>query len=57
MSLEKKNIKCITCNTEFDIKIDTKPFCSKRCSDIELNNWLDEKYSIHLVEDNYEKDI
>ena len=57
MSLEKKNIKCITCNTEFDFKIDTKPFCSKRCSNIDLNNWLDEKYSIHIDEDNYEKDI
>ena len=57
MSLEKKNNKCITCNTEFDIKIDTKPFCSKRCSNIDLNNWLDEKYSIHIDEDNYEKDI
>ena len=57
MSLEKKINKCITCNTEFDIKIDTKPFCSKRCSNIDLNNWLDEKYSIHLVENVNEKDI
>ena len=57
MSLEKKNNKCITCNIEFDIKTDTKPFCSKRCSNIDLNNWLDEKYSISIDEDNYEKDI
>ena len=57
MSLEDKKIKCITCNTEFDIKLETKPFCSKRCSNIDLNNWLNEKYSIHLVVNNYEKDI
>ena len=57
MSGKNKKIKCITCNTEFDIKSDTKPFCSKRCSNIDLKNWLDEKYSIHLVENDYEKDI
>ena len=57
MSLENKKIKCITCKIEFDIKSDTKPFCSKRCSKIDLNNWLNEKYSIHLVVNNYEKDI
>ena len=57
MSRKNKKIKCITCNTEFDIKSDTKPFCSKRCSNIDLKNWLDEKYSINLVENDYEKDI
>ena len=57
MIRKNKKIKCITCNTEFDITSDTKPFCSKRCSNIDLNNWLDEKYTIHLVENDYEKDI
>ncbi len=57
MSLENKKIKCIICNSKFDINSDTKPFCSKRCSNIDLKNWLDEKYSIHLDENNYEKDI
>ena len=57
MSRKNKKIKCITCNKEFDIKLDTKPFCSKRCSNIDLNNWLDEKYSMHLIENDYEKDI
>ena len=57
MIRKNKKIKCVTCNTEFDIKSDTKPFCSKRCSNIDLNNWLDEKYTIHLVENDYEKDI
>ncbi len=56
MSLENKKMKCITCNTEFDIKSDTKPFCSKRCSNIDLNNWLNEKYSVQLIEEFNEND-
>ena len=54
---KNKKIKCINCNKEFDIILDTKPFCSKRCSYIDLNNWLDEKYSIQINEENHEKDI
>ena len=49
--------KCITCNREFDIELDTKPFCSKRCSYIDLNNWLGEKYSIESGENDYDKDV
>ena len=57
MIRKNKKIKCISCNIEFDMNSDTKPFCSKRCSNIDLNNWLDEKYIIHFVENDYEKDI
>ena len=46
----KQKIKCVLCEKEFDITSDTKPFCSKRCSYIDLNNWLGEKYSIHIIE-------
>ena len=42
---------------EFDVKLDTKPFCSKRCNYIDLNNWLGEKYTIHINEEDYEKDV
>ena len=42
---------------EFDVTSDTNPFCSKRCSYIDLNNWLGEKYSIRTNEDDYEKDV
>ena len=49
--------KCITCNKEFDNNLRTKPFCSKRCSYVDLNNWLDEKYSIKLNEEDYKKDV
>ena len=27
-----------------------KPFCSKRCSDVDLARWLGERYSIPAVE-------
>ena len=37
-------MKCPICQKEFE---DTKyrPFCSKRCADIDLANWFNEKYS------------
>ena len=57
MQNQYNKTKCITCNKEFDIKSETMPFCSKRCSYIDLNNWLNEKYSIKSEEDDYEKDI
>jgi endogenous inhibitor of DNA gyrase (YacG/DUF329 family) len=41
----------------FNENIVTKPFCSKRCSYIDLNNWLGEKYSIQEGKEDYEKDI
>ena len=41
----------------FNENIATKPVCSKRCSYIDLNNWLGEKYSIQESEEDYEKDI
>jgi endogenous inhibitor of DNA gyrase (YacG/DUF329 family) len=28
-----------------------KPFCSKRCKDVDLNRWLKGAYSIPVVED------
>ena len=40
----------------FSENTETKPFCSKRCSYIDLNNWLGEKYSIQVDEEDYEKD-
>ena len=57
MSKKIEVIKCIRCNKEFDNNLSTKPFCSKRCSGVDLNNWFDEKYSIKLNEVDYEKDV
>ena len=56
MKNNKKN-KCINCDKEFDITLETKPFCSKRCSYIDLNKWLSEKYLIHTNEEDFEKDV
>jgi len=49
--------KCIICKKIFNENIATNPFCSKRCSYIDLHNWLGEKYSIQEDEEDYEKDI
>jgi endogenous inhibitor of DNA gyrase (YacG/DUF329 family) len=29
----------------------TKPFCSKRCADVDLNRWLSEGYRVPVKED------
>ena len=52
-----RKVKCLTCNKEFDITLETKPFCSKRCSYVDLNNWLGEKYAFEANENDYDKDI
>jgi endogenous inhibitor of DNA gyrase (YacG/DUF329 family) len=52
-----KQLKCLTCKKEFNTDEKTKPFCSQRCSYIDLNNWLAEKYSLQVNEEDYEKDI
>ncbi len=42
-------MKCPICKKEV---VDTKykPFCSKRCADIDLGNWFNEKYSFEATE-------
>lgn len=42
-------MKCPICKKEFE---DTKykPFCSKRCADIDLGNWLNGSYAIPAEE-------
>ena len=57
MNAMKKNLKliknnktkCPTCGS-FSVK-SSYPFCSQRCSSIDLGRWLDGKYSIPSVED------
>lgn len=42
-------MKCPICKKEFeDVKY--RPFCSKRCADIDLGNWFNEKYTVEAVE-------
>jgi uncharacterized protein len=33
-----------------------KPFCSKRCADVDLNRWLSGRYAIPAVEDDEDRD-
>ena len=57
MNAMKKNLKliknnktkCPTCRS-FSVK-SSYPFCSQRCSSIDLGRWFDGKYSIPSVED------
>lgn len=40
----KKSPKCPLCNKNVDKKF--KPFCSKRCADLDLGKWLSEGYRL-----------
>lgn len=55
--LKSNEVKCLICFKEFDINLKTKPFCSRRCSYIDLNNWLGEKYSVQENDNDYETDV
>lgn len=47
--------KCAVCGKPQDPNY--KPFCSKRCADVDLNRWLSGGYAIPAVEeDDPEKD-
>ena len=44
-------MKCPICSKKFDPKeSEDKPFCSERCKEIDLGNWLSEGYTIPAVE-------
>lgn len=48
-------MKCPICKKELD-DMKYKPFCCKRCADIDLGNWFSEKYTIAAEKLN-DKDI
>ena len=41
--------RCPICSKPTDIAF--KPFCSKRCADIDLNRWLTGVYAVPVTED------
>jgi endogenous inhibitor of DNA gyrase (YacG/DUF329 family) len=41
--------KCVICGKEQDQKF--RPFCSKRCADVDLNRWLNGSYAIPAAEE------
>lgn len=55
---DTKNKKCLICKSDINIisnikAVDQKkyfPFCSKRCKEVDLYNWLGENYSIPIVQ-------
>lgn len=41
------NVNCPNCKTEFNYYMShSRPFCSKRCRDIDLGKWLTESYTV-----------
>jgi endogenous inhibitor of DNA gyrase (YacG/DUF329 family) len=41
--------KCPICGQAAQLRF--QPFCSKRCSDVDLNRWLTGSYAIPVTED------
>ena len=48
---KSKEIKCPICKKKFKSNESTDlPFCSERCRELDLSNWLTEGYSIPAIE-------
>jgi endogenous inhibitor of DNA gyrase (YacG/DUF329 family) len=41
--------RCPICGKPAEVR--WRPFCSKRCADIDLNRWLSGAYAVPVVED------
>jgi len=41
--------RCVICKKPVDPKY--RPFCSKRCADVDLNRWFSGAYAIPAVEE------
>jgi uncharacterized protein len=44
--------KCPLCQRPTDVR--WRPFCSKRCADVDLNRWLSGRYAVPVVEEDGE---
>ena len=53
MAKVQKRKLCPICGKPTDDKI--KPFCSKRCADVDLHRWLSGSYAIPVTEDEEEE--
>jgi len=47
--LEKSLASCPICKKKIDQSF--RPFCSKRCADVDLSRWLNGHYAIPVVEE------
>jgi endogenous inhibitor of DNA gyrase (YacG/DUF329 family) len=52
MANTKTHKTCPICSKPTDEKL--KPFCSKRCADVDLHRWLSGAYAIPVTEDEEE---
>lgn len=50
----KKGMACPICGSPVDPIF--KPFCSRRCADIDLHRWLSDSYAIPAADDESESD-
>ncbi|MGY8986714.1 MAG: DNA gyrase inhibitor YacG [Sphingomonadales bacterium] len=51
----KKPNSCPQCGK--GVKIEFKPFCSKRCADIDLGAWLNESYRLPGSQEGRENEV
>jgi uncharacterized protein len=50
----KPQKKCPTCGKPAEERF--RPFCSKRCADVDLNRWLSGVYAVPVVEQDESSD-
>ena len=50
MSKAKKRPVCPNCGKLRDAQF--RPFCSKRCRDVDLSRWLTGQYAVPVIEEN-----
>ncbi len=55
MSSPRSKAKCTNCGKP--MVTEYRPFCSKRCADVDLNRWLGGHYAIPAVEPPDEWDL
>lgn len=49
LPVTKKGKRCPSCGAP--VQIEFRPFCSKRCANLDLAKWLNEDYRVAAVED------
>lgn len=48
-------VKCVYCNKK-EATEEFKPFCSKRCADLDLGAWFNGDYAVPVVENDMDFD-
>ena len=46
---KEKSGRCPNCGAPTELRY--RPFCSRRCAELDLGNWLNESYRVPVVED------